>query len=222
MRDMLAFHRRRRKLFWWAQALFWGGLAFMVLDLTTVWPTTEKGAFLGPTLVVIAVGAALYLASRKLPLAEVLDLARERRGRLTLSEITSELQIDLRTAELCIEVLRRKKLVRSGMAIQQDVLIFPDSYALPEAEALAVAQKHGGTLTVALVREELRLDQAAAEETLRSLEMQGYLKAGEDDGTPAWRLTEAISVKMAKGAPLPMPGGSPVAERPVQREKESE
>ena len=95
--------RRRKRLA--GIILFWGGLALLVLDMTTSFPTPVRGQYAAWWLPVMAAGTGLWLLAKRLPLEEAIIVAKYCRGELTVTDLTGELNVTIGTAERILEAL---------------------------------------------------------------------------------------------------------------------
>lgn len=122
------FRRKRRRQTFWGVLLFWGGLVLLGLDMTTPFPTPTRGAFAALWLPVVAAGAVLYIAGKRLPLEETIRIARKRdyAGELHATDLTCELHCTLDTAERILEALQRKGYARLDTRGEGHVWVFPD------------------------------------------------------------------------------------------------
>ncbi len=197
-----SFHAARTKLRRWAIGLFWGGLGLAILDLTIKMPLTEKRALLLPAFFVTALGGYLYFRSTRLPLTEVLELAKQHKGQLTLTDIATGLGVDVDTAQRCINKLRSQGLARSAISVEKNLFIFPDCYNLPEAEVLALAQKLP-IVTLAVICEGLKIDETLARETLDKLVRSGRLIEQDTSSVATWRDIEKPPPPIAQSPPRP-------------------
>lgn len=68
--SLIAFKKDRRRKRLVGVVLFWGGLALLVLDMTTTFPTPLQGQYAVWWLLVVALGAGLWMASKRLTLEE--------------------------------------------------------------------------------------------------------------------------------------------------------
>lgn len=101
---------------------FWGTLLFMVLDLTTAFPTAQRGGFLVVSLAALCVFAAIYVQGRRLPLEETIEIARLHGNQLKVTDLTHELNVTIATAQRILSAL-----VARGQAIP---ITSPDHFAV--------------------------------------------------------------------------------------------
>jgi hypothetical protein len=121
-----AFKRRRRRQRLIGTALFWIGLALLAVDMTTTFPTPLRGQYATWWLLVAGAGAGLWMHSKRLPLEETIELARQWNGELKVTDVTSELNVTLETAERALAKLVRRGYSRRIDAGDTRVYIFPD------------------------------------------------------------------------------------------------
>ncbi len=131
--SLIAFKRSRRRKRVGGVVLFWGGLALFMLDMTTTFPTPMQGQFAAWWLIVIAVGAAFWITSKRLPLEETIEVAKYCHGELKVTDLTSELNVTLDTSERILVALERKGYARMEARGEIHVWVFPD-IAAPKAE----------------------------------------------------------------------------------------
>lgn len=124
--SLIAFKRSRRRNRLGGVVFFWGGLAMLMLDMTTTFPTPLQGPFVAWWLIVIAVGAALWIVSKRLPLEETIEVAKYCHGELKVTDLTSELNVTLDTAERILVALERKGYARMEARGDIHVWVFPD------------------------------------------------------------------------------------------------
>jgi hypothetical protein len=135
--------RFRRWLHWAAGVvLYWGAVLFAYVDLTTAWPTPQRGRFIFEAVIVAATGAYFYIRSKYLlPLTETLELAWLNGGELTIAQVEFELNIVPQMAHATLMAY-----VKNGQADREQrgdavVYVFPDIVArgLPLKEAMNAA-----------------------------------------------------------------------------------
>lgn len=180
MVDITAFAKRIRRRSTIAAGLFFGGALMLVIDFTTKFPTAAKGEFAFVWLFMMAIGGFFYYLSMELPTKEILQLAQDYKGLVTVGEIATGLGIN---PDLAIRALRHLQQV--GMTephwqeLQKNLWEFPDYVQLPIAEAIDLARKHGGKLTLQdLVARGYTLD--VAQQTFETIQQKGL--AHEHDG----------------------------------------
>ena len=108
--------------------MFWLGLLLLMTDMTTNFPTPVKGQYGLYWLVVVVAGAWFWIASKRLPLEETIEIAREPMffGELRVTELTGELNISLETAERILDALVRKGYARVEDRGETRVWVFPE------------------------------------------------------------------------------------------------
>jgi hypothetical protein len=149
MIDIAAFSRRIRRRAIAAATLFFGGAFMLVVDFTTRLPTAEKGEFAFVWVFLMAVGGFFYYLSMELPSKEVMQMAEDRKGLLTVGEIATALAIN---PDLALRTLHH--LQRIGVAaprwqeLQKNLWEFPDYIQLPISQAIDLARQQGGRLTL--------------------------------------------------------------------------
>ena len=93
--------------------------------------------------------AQTFFKSRQLPKKEVMRLAEQRHGILTLSEIATALDIEPDVARLALQAL-----AKDGIATQRweefrkNLWEFPDYMKLPITESIELAKSKGGRITM--------------------------------------------------------------------------
>ena len=131
----------------------------------------------------LTLAALLFAASRKAPSKEVLLLAQSKKGLLTLSEITTTLDIDPNLAARALRQLQKHKIASPRwQEIRKNLWEFPDYQDLPLDQTLELAQARGGRLTV----DDLTAagqSRETAKQTLATLTSAGLVK--EDPAAPA-------------------------------------
>ena len=123
-----AFRRKRKIKYWAGSVLFWAGLFMIPVDTFSSFPTPIRGEYVLAIWVPMAViGGILYFLSKKLPVEEAMGIAREHENRLTVTELVSELGVNLNTAEAILETLRRRGYVKAQKQGDLTVWIFKES-----------------------------------------------------------------------------------------------
>ncbi|MCD6365262.1 MAG: hypothetical protein J7M14_05250 [Planctomycetes bacterium] len=126
--SLIRFKTRRAAYRLLGVALFWGGLLLLLADMTTQFPTPLRGQFALWWLVVIGAGAWFWVASRRLPLEETIEIARDPKyfGELRVTELTVELNVSLTTAEKILGALVRKGYAEIQQRGETRVWVFPE------------------------------------------------------------------------------------------------
>jgi hypothetical protein len=119
--------RRRRRLI--GVLLFWGALALLLLDMTTSFPTPVRGQYAMWWLIIVAAGAAVWIASKRLPLEEALEVSKYCRGELKATDLTSELHVTLDTSERILLALERKGYAKREQRGDTHVWVIPEVQA---------------------------------------------------------------------------------------------
>jgi hypothetical protein len=126
---------------------------------------------------------ALYCwsRSRQPPTKEIMQLARARNGLLTLSEITTELDIEPHLAHRALEQLKKLKIAsQRWQEIHKNVWEFPDYLQLPVQQSLDIARTHDGRITLQdLLAQGHSLD--TAQQTLDTLSREGLARPDAAD-----------------------------------------
>ena len=112
-----------------AGALFWGGLGMLMVDMTTSFPTPFRGKFAAVWLIVVVIGAVLWVASKRLPLEQTIEVSKYCHGELRVTDLTAELNVTIETAERILEKLQRKGYARAEDRDGVRVWVFPDIQA---------------------------------------------------------------------------------------------
>ena len=181
MIDISQFSKRvwRRSVI--AATLFFGGALMLVVDYTTKIPTAEKGEFAFVWLFAMGVGGFFYYLSMELPTKEVMQIAEEHKGLVTVGEVSTALGIN---PDVALRTLYR--LQRLGLAsprweeLQKNLWEFPDYVKLPVSQAIDLAQKQGGRLTLQdLVASGYSLD--VAQQTFDAIHQKGLARQADAD-----------------------------------------
>ena len=108
--------------------LFWLGLFALLADMTTSFPTQVRGQYALWWLAVVGFGAYVWISSKRLPLEEVIEVAREPMyfGQLRVTEVTSEFNVSLETAERILMALVKKGYARREQRGETYVWVFPE------------------------------------------------------------------------------------------------
>jgi hypothetical protein len=120
--------------------------------------------------------------SRQLPIKEIMQLAESKNGLLTLSEITTTLDIDPGLASRALKKLQALKIASPRwQEIRKNLWEFPDYVQLPLEQTLQLAQKAGGRVTLKdLLAQGHSLD--TAQQTLDTLSREGLANPDGTDG----------------------------------------
>jgi hypothetical protein len=124
--SLTAFKKGRRRKRRAGVVLFWGGLGMLVLDMTTTFPTPVLGQYAAWWLLVVAAGAGLWLSAKRLPLEETIEVAKYCRGELTVTDLTSELNVTIGTAERILQALARKGYAKLEQRGESRVWVLPE------------------------------------------------------------------------------------------------
>ena len=124
--SLIAFKKSRRRKRLYGIVLFWGGLAVLILDMMTSFPTPVRGQYAVWWALVVALGAALWMTSKRLPLEEAIEVSKYCRGELKVTDLTSELNVTLDTAERILGALTRKGYAKIEDRADTRVWVFPD------------------------------------------------------------------------------------------------
>jgi len=124
--SLIAFKKDRRRKRLCGVVLFWGGLAVLILDMMTSFPTPVRGQYAVWWLLVVALGAALWMTSKRLPLEEAIEVSKYCQGELKVTDLTSELNVTLDTAEKILAALARKGYAKIEDRPDTRVWVFPD------------------------------------------------------------------------------------------------
>lgn len=108
-----------------------------MLDMTTSFPTPVRGQYAAWWLLVVAAGTGLWLSAKRLPLEETIEVAKYCRGELTVTDLTSELNLTIGTAERILEALARKGYAKLEQRGEMQV------WVLPEVKASLTARSGG-------------------------------------------------------------------------------
>jgi len=127
--SLIQFRKNRRRKRMAGIVLFWGGLAMLVVDMTTNFPTPVHGAYAAWWVLVIVGGAVLWLAAKRLPLEQTIEVSKYCHGELRVTDLTAELNVTIDTAERILQKLERKGYARSEDRGDVRVWVFPDVQA---------------------------------------------------------------------------------------------
>ena len=118
-------YKAKRKLLRMTGAIgFWGGALFLLLDVTTPFPTPARGAYAMWWLLVVAAGAVIWVLSRKLPNLEIIDLAEMHNGELSIPTVMQELSLPPSMAATALEALAGDDLARETQVGKQRIWVF--------------------------------------------------------------------------------------------------
>ena len=124
--SLIDFRKGRRRKRLAGILLFWGGLALLLLDMTTTFPTPVRGQYATWWVLVVAAGMGLWLSAKRLPLEETIEVAKYCRGELTVTDLTSELNVTIGTAERILEALARKGYAKLEQRGETRVWVLPE------------------------------------------------------------------------------------------------
>lgn len=188
MVDIGDFARRVKRRAMWAGALFFGGAAMLLVDFTTRFPTTAKGEFAILWAFAMGLGLFFWYLSMELPVREILRLAELRDGLLTLTEISTELNVTPGVALKALRHLQAHGLARvSWQTLEKNLYEFPDATDLPLGLAAELAQTANGQLTEAKLVER-GVSARLAQQTIQALGQRGLIReAASTDETPPVR-----------------------------------
>jgi hypothetical protein len=124
--SLIQFRKNRRWKRMAGIVMFWGGLAMLMIDVTTYFPTPVRGKFAAWWVIVIAVGAVLWVASKRLPLEQTIEVAKYCYGELRVTDLTAELNVTIDTAERILQKLEQKGYARAEDRDEVRVWVFPD------------------------------------------------------------------------------------------------
>jgi hypothetical protein len=121
---IIAFKARRKLLRSIGGLAFWGGAIFLLLDVTTPFPTPVRGAYASWWLLVVAAGAVVWVLSRKLPSLELLDLAEMHNGELSIPTVMQELSLPQSMAAAALEAIAEEDLASEKQSGKQRIWTF--------------------------------------------------------------------------------------------------
>ncbi len=124
--SLIAFKNSRRRKRLCGIVFFWGGLAVLILDMLTSFPTPVRGQYTVWWVLVVALGAALWMTSKRLPLEEAIEVSKYCHGELKVTDLTSELNVTLDTSERILTALGRKGYAKIEDRAGTRVWVFPD------------------------------------------------------------------------------------------------
>jgi Fic family protein len=162
----------------------------MLVDLTTDWPTPIRGQYVALELGVVVLGAGLYVASKRLPLEETLEVAWMNAGELTVADVTHALNVTLDTAGRILGTLQHRGMARMDQRGDSRVWVFPDivEKKLPLTEVLRLAGQRNGRVTLQDAADGLSIPLELARATLDKLVELGFAfpAAAEPGFAPGW------------------------------------
>lgn len=184
MVDIRAYARRVRRNTLIASMLFVVGAVITAGVFLSRLPIFAKGEAALVGLVIMGVSAYFWFRAMELPTREIMQLAADRRGLLTVTEITTALNADPDRVMRALRYLRDRGLARvSWQDLDKNLWEFPDCLQLPVPEAIAMAQANGGRLSL---RDLLARGHTMeiAQQTMHTLAEKGLAKAeqGGDEG----------------------------------------
>jgi len=174
-----------------------GGLTLVIIGLCLIVPQfvqsgfnafAGKGMALGGMICVglglLSLGQSLFQTT-KLPKKEVMRLAEERNGILTLSEITTALDIEPDVAKRTLQALSKDGIAsQRWQEFRQNLWEFPDYIKLPIAETLNLAKSKGGRITLKdLLVQGHSVD--IAQQTLDTLSQKGLAQQDPASTSPS-------------------------------------
>lgn len=124
--SLIEFKKQRRIKRLSGILLFWGALAIFILDATTTFPTPIRGKYAVGWLIIVAIGAVLWIISKRLPLEQTIEVSKYCHGELKVTDITSELNVTIGTAERILGALERKGYAKPEDRGDVRVWIFPE------------------------------------------------------------------------------------------------
>ena len=204
-------YKAKRRLLRTAGALgFWGGALFLLLDMTTPFPTPVRGGYAMWWLLVVAAGGVFWVLSRKLPNLELIDLADVYNGELSIPTVMQELSLPLSMATAALEGMAGDDLAGEIHSGRQRIWVF---YGIDDDNRLLVktiqeARAHGGEFTVPVLAQTLGVSLVKARTVLARAENEGYANKQEPDGdaeqTPdADTAREVWTIPLPKMPPVP-------------------
>lgn len=158
-----------------AGVLFFGGALMLLVDFTTKLPTVEKGEFAVLWLALMAVGGIFYWRSLELPAREILQLAQDNSGLMTVTEITTKLQVSPDLVLRTLRFLATRNLARPSLhEVEKNLWEFPDAMKLPITQAMDLARSNEGHLDVRQIID-LGISPDSAEQTMHVLRTRRLL-----------------------------------------------
>jgi DNA-binding transcriptional ArsR family regulator len=178
-----------------------GGLTVVIVGLCLIAPSLIHHGFSGlasggMTLAglicmgvgLISLGETLW-KKRQLPKREIMRLAEQRNGLLTLGEITTALDIDPEIARRTLQALSKAGIASQRWEeFRKNLWEFPDYMTLPITESIELAKARGGRLTLDdLVASGYSRD--TARQTLDTLSEKGLAQQDPATTSPALIVT---------------------------------
>jgi len=162
----------------------WGGALFLLVDMSTSFPTPARGAYAMWWLLVIGAGGVGWVQSRKLPVEQAIALADEHGGELTIPTMTMELGLPVTMAEKTLNALCECEQAMAIHTGQRSTWLFFNTNAADSrlVRALEMIQDKGAELVATdLVESDIARDLDEAESMLRELTTKGYVKSADTD-----------------------------------------
>jgi hypothetical protein len=136
-----------------------GGIFLLIMAVCFVVPTLVATHPMPPVLLVVALICAalgvfviingLLTKSRRRPTQEIMRLAEQRHGILTLSEIATALNLDPKVVQRTLQQLSETGIAQQRwQEFRKNIWEFPDYMKLPLSESLELAKAKGGRLTL--------------------------------------------------------------------------
>lgn len=141
------FKRRRALQRLLGKLMFWGGLLLLLAGVTGALPRPLRGKRAMWWLIVVGVGAWSWISSRRLPLEETVEIAKDPKyfGELRVTELTSELNVSLENAEDILMALVKKGYARVEQRGETRVWVFPDiKSAFPAVRRTVASRQSDG------------------------------------------------------------------------------
>lgn len=118
-------YKAKRKLLRMTGAIgFWGGALFLLLDVTTPFPTPVRGAYAMWWLLVVAAGAVIWMLSRKLPNLEIIDLAEMHNGELSIPTVMQDLRLPTSMAAAALDAMVADDLASETQVGKRRIWVF--------------------------------------------------------------------------------------------------
>ena len=214
---IVAYKAKRRLLRTMGALGFWGGALFLLLDMTTPFPTPVRGGYAMWWLLVVIAGAVFWVLSRKLPNLELIDLADVYNGELSIPTVMQELGLPLSMATAALEGMAADDLAGEIHAGRQRIWVF---YGIDADNRLLVktlqeARAHGGEFTVGVLAQALGVSLVKARTVLARAENEGYAnkQAPDPDAAQDPNADPAQDIWT-----IPLPPMPPVPEDPTPQD----